>query len=253
MLKKTLLIALFLLVAFSATQGFVPLAQAQPAAVRIITFSGYKWDVRTGTGGPGPNSWSSSNVRVDANGYLHLKITNQSGQWYSSEVTSEKFFGFGKYQFQVIGRVDQFDPNIVLGLFNYPTPVIGPDGTNEIDIEFSHWGNAAYPIGNYTVWPAVPGPAQHSHSFPFSLGSANTTQRFTWGSKKIIFQSLHGFTDGSLGQYAGWAFQPASYLRYIPQHAMQVHFNLWLFQGQPPVNGQPVEIILKSFKFTPAP
>ena len=53
-----------------------------------------------------------------------------------------KCLGFGRYQFQVIGRIDQLDPNVVLGLFKYPTPDVGPDGTNEIDIEFAQWGRA---------------------------------------------------------------------------------------------------------------
>ena len=236
-----------------AGQGFVPLVNAQAAAARVISFSGYKWQVRTGTGGPGPNLWSGSNVRVDSKGYLRLKITKQSGQWYAAEITSQKFFGFGRYQFQVIGWVDRFDPNVVLGLFNYPTPDVGPDGTNEIDIEFAHWGDPSYPIGNYTVWPAVIGPAQRTRSFGFSLSSPNTTQRFNWTSKKVVFKSLRGFTDVNSGQYATWVFQPADYLRYIPQHPMQVHFNLWLLDGQAPLDGVPVEIVLKSFKFTPAP
>jgi len=41
---------------------------------QAIEFSGYTWEVRSGTGGPGPNTFVASNVLVDANGYLHLKI-----------------------------------------------------------------------------------------------------------------------------------------------------------------------------------
>jgi hypothetical protein len=40
----------------------------------VITFSGYQWMVKEGTGlGPGPNNWSANNVWVDANGDLHLQ------------------------------------------------------------------------------------------------------------------------------------------------------------------------------------
>ncbi len=106
-----------------------------------ISFSGYTWDVRpAGTGGPGPNDWDPDNVWVDAAGYLHLKLTHRNGRWYSSEVYTRDRLGFGRYQFSLIGRVDQLDKNIVFGLFNYPTPDVGVDTTREIDIEFSRWG-----------------------------------------------------------------------------------------------------------------
>lgn len=250
MIKTRSIFLGLLLLALTFSQAF-----SQPpstTASTIISFAGYNWNVRSGQGGPGPNNWSSSNVWVDANGYLHLKLSQVGGQWYAAELTSRKFFGFGTYQFQVISRFDLFDQNIVLGLFNYPTPAIGPDGTNEIDIEYSHWGNPTYPIGNFTVWPAVTGVKQHSYSFNLNLTNRYTTQRFVWGSKNIFFQGLRGLTDGNTGQYASWLYQPTAYLKQIPQQAMPVHLNLWLFQGQAPVNGQEVEVIIKSFKFIPA-
>src|SRR5689334_18830286 len=96
-----------------------------------IRFSGYTWYVRNaGSGGPGPNNWSPSNVSVDVFGNLHMRITNNNGAWYTSEIYTTQRLGFGRYQFWVNGRVDRLDPNVVLGLFHYPTPDVGPDGTN---------------------------------------------------------------------------------------------------------------------------
>ncbi len=242
-----------LLLALLAGQAALPVSAARAPAPAVINFSGYQWDVRSGAGGPGPNKWSAANVWLDASGYLHLRVSQQAGQWYAAELYSTRRFGFGIYQFQVEGLVDRFDPNIVLGLFNYPPPAVGPDGTNEIDIEYSRWGNPAYPIGNYTVWPALAGLSQKSRAFNFTLTSSRTTQRFTWVSQMIVFRSLRGFTDGNTGQYAGWVYQPGVFLNYVPQQAMPVHINLWLFQGHPPVNGRPVEIVIRNFKFTPLP
>ena len=39
---------------------------------------------------------------------------------------------------------------------------------------------------------------------------------------------------------------------YIPQKAMPVDINLWLFQGQSPRNAQQVELVVRSFKYAPA-
>ena len=61
--------------------------------------------------------------------------------------------GFGTYQFKVIGRPDLFDDNVVLGLFNYTRPDVGPDATNEIDIEFAKWGGSQSQMGNWAVYP----------------------------------------------------------------------------------------------------
>ncbi len=226
-------------------------ANVQAAAPKTLWFSGYQWTVRSGWGGPGPNRWSAANVWKDTSGYLHLKLSKQNGRWYSAELNTVKRFGFGKYQFQVIGAIDKFDPNVVLGLFNYPTADVGKDGTNEIDIEFARWGNPTYPIGNYTVWPVLDGLAQKSRSFAFSLSGLNTTQRFTWRSKQVYFQSLRGFHNDNSGQYASWLYKPNDYLNRISQQAMPVHINLWLFKGNAPTDGKQVEIIIKNFKYTP--
>ena len=59
-------------------------------SVRWISFSGYDWWVKTSFGlvGPGPNYFSDStnNVWLDAQGRLHLRITNRSNQWQCAEV-----------------------------------------------------------------------------------------------------------------------------------------------------------------------
>jgi hypothetical protein len=223
-----------------------------PAGERLIQFSGYEWMVRdNGLSGPGPNKWSGSNVWLDNVGDLHLKITHTENGWYCAEVTTTQRLGFGKYQFQVIGQIDQLDPNIVLGLFNYPTGDVGPDGTNEIDIEYAHWGNAEWPIGNFTAWPAESGLDQISQSFPVQLNGTYSTHRFIWESQQIFFQSLHGHNDNNDNEISNWLFKPQEPLRAIPQQAMPIHINLWLFEGKSPVDGKEVEIIIHSFTFIP--
>ncbi|MDR2990337.1 MAG: glycoside hydrolase family 16 protein [Burkholderiaceae bacterium] len=224
------------------------------AHAQTLNFSGYTWNVRpSGTGGPGPNNWDPNNAWVDpATGWLHLRLTRQNGQWYSAEVYTQARFGFGRYQFWIVGAVDKLDPNVVFGLFPYPTADVGPDGTNEIDIEFSKWGNSAAPMGNYTVWPTAAGMNQASQRFPFALNNGTySTQRFTWSPTSIYFQSLYGHYDDDTNQFASWLYQPQNPANSIAQAPMPVHINLWCFKGNPPSDGQPVEVIVSAFKFTP--
>jgi hypothetical protein len=222
-----------------------------PVQGASILFSGYEWNVRSGRGGPGPNSWEERNVWLDDSGALHLKIRHSEGQWSCAEVTLQKRLGFGRYEFQVAGRIDNFDENVVLGLFNYPPRGMGPDATHEIDIEFARWGNAKNPIGNYTVWPVEKGLKQQSKSFPITLQSDQSTHRFSWTQARILFQSLAGYRSDDGAELSRWEFKPENPTARISQQPMPVHLNLWLFKGRPPNNGQEVEIVLRRFTFTP--
>lgn len=240
-MKKLLFLATFIAFAIQAT-----------SAAASLLFSGYTWQVRSGTGGPGPNNWDSQNVWVDSKGYLHVKLAHRNGQWSGAELYTDQRLGFGTYQFKIIGRPDLLDDNVVLGLFNYTTPDIGPDGTNEIDIEFATWGGAQRSHGNWTVWPAMSGVKQTTQAFDVKLPSTST-HRFTWTSYQVAYEALAGSVQ--VGQSTGllkkWVFAPQSFLVAVPQNPLPLHINLWLFQGHPPKNGQEVEIVISEFSFTP--
>lgn len=238
---KTVLSALFLLLALE------PASQA-----KTLQFSGYQWRVKSGNGlGPGPCNWSESNAWVDENGSLHLKLSKVDGVWTCAEVETVQRLGFGKYQFWVIGSIDELDPNVVLGLFNYPTPEIGPDTTNEIDIEMARWGNPNNPNLNFTVWPPLAGAPPAGRSQEFVLNGTFTTQRFTWRNNLILFQSLNGHRNDDRSEIARWRFAPKRPGRAVPQKPLPVHLNLWLFEGQPPTDGREVEIVVRSFSYKP--
>lgn len=222
------------------------------AQATTLHFSGYDWTVKSGNDlGPGPCNWSESNVWVDADGDLHLKISNADGAWSCAEIESVKRLGFGEYQFWVVGAIDKLDPNVVLGLFDYPTPDVGKDGTNEIDIELARWGHPEWPNLNYTIWPAQAGLAPGGKTYSFSLNGTFTTQRFTWRRGSILFRSLNGHRNDNQFPIAKWTYAPAQAARHIPQKPLPVHLNLWLFDGHPPTDGQEVEIVIRSFTYRP--
>jgi hypothetical protein len=180
---------------------------------------------------------------------LHLKISHRGGKWSCAEITMQKRLGFGRYEFQTTGRLDLLDDNVVLGLFNYPTADVGPDGTHEIDIEFARWGSATNPMGNFTVWPVEKAVQQVTKSFVFSLSGDQSTHRFTWSRDHVLFQSLQRHHDGDREELSRWLYRPPERTRSISQQAMPVHINLWLFRGLPPKNGLEVEVILRAFTF----
>jgi len=246
MLKLCVIAAVLAAACFSVS------AQAQTT----VQFSGYVWDVRQAeTGGPGPNCWDPKSVQVDALGRLHLRLTHRNGQWQCAEVSTQKSFGFGRYEFEVIGPLDKFDPNVVLGLFDYPNSSQGPDGTNEIDIEYSRWGKPSALPASTTIYPATAqqaklGPSAVSYAFPVPSGLSDTTQRFARTAHFVRVQCLRGHQEGDSGEYARWLFQPAN-SQCLPQQPLPVHLNLWLFHGHPPLNGQELEVTIERFSFVP--
>jgi hypothetical protein len=217
---------------------------------KTLEFSGYEWTVfnAPGLSGPGPNLWDGNNAWVDERGWLHFKITRHGDKWYCAEVFSSRTMGFGHYQWEITGNLDQFAPQIVLGLFDYPPPGGGPDGTNEIDIEFARWGKATIPPGNFSVWPVVLGLERKTYPFDFKLvRGVSTTSSFDWSPKGVRFRMI-GPDANVLSQ---WDYTPAKPEKYIPQQSLPLHINFWLCDGKPPGNNQEAEVIIKKFTFTP--
>lgn len=220
--------------------------------VRTISFSGFTWKARgSGRGDPGPNYWDQNNVSVDAQGHLHLKLTQQNHRWWCSEVYLQQRLGFGRYQFWIIAPIDALDRNIVFGLFNHPTPDVGKTGTNEIDIEFAKWGNLRAAIGNYTVWSATDRGTRETKGFSFCLSGTYTTHRFVWAPTSVAFQSLHGHRDDNRNEFARWRYRPQNPTLHISRKSMPVQMNLWCHRGRRPHDERPVEVVVRAFKFTP--
>ena len=227
-----------------ATAVCVPAAQsARPSPTRTISFSGHTWTVKSSAGkvGPGPNSFSSSpdNVWVDGQGRLHLKITRTKGRWYCAEVVNTQSLGLGTYTWTLDSPVDALDPNVVLGLFTWNDDPAYHH--RELDVEFARWGNAADPTnGQYVVQPYDGSGNLLRITQP--LGAVPSSHGFTWGATSVRFTS-------SSASPSPWIYAGAD----VPAPGGEnARMNLWLFRGAGPVNGQPVEVVIGSFTFTPA-
>jgi len=206
-----------------------------------LDFAGYAWTVRNDSGGPGPNVFDANNVFLDASGNLHLEIAYRNGQWTSAELYTNASLGFGTYHVQLASPVNALDKNVVVGLFNYPTPAIGPDGTNEIDMEFATWGGQQAQHGNWTVWPAQTGVSDTTRIFAMPAGGQNSYS-FTWTDHSVEFQAA---------PYEDWLFQPVNASQSVPRSAEPFHMNLWLFGGAAPSDGQSVDVVISGFSYTP--
>ena len=214
----------------TATPTPVPISTSAltPPGQNVIDWSGYKWDVRTGTGSPGTNSWTNKNVWVDSQNRLHLKITNVNGKWYCAELSTQIPVSYGTYTFNVANDPSVYADNVVAGLFYYLSD------KDEIDIEFSRWNVANTPNTQYTVW----GPRGGIESARYETNAQNTTHKFVWSPSSINFQSV------GIGTW--------NYNGYIPTPKGVLDINLWLFNNPEPKDGKEQELILNSVQYVPS-
>jgi len=212
---------------------------------RYLEFAGHQFYVKAGFGNPGGNYWSDdkSHVRIDEKGGLSLTLAKKKGKWYSSEVISKETFSYGTYTFYITAQPALFDPHVVAGIFLYY------DDINEIDIEFSRWGDAEnHKFGNYVVQPAhYPG---NHYRFPLLTNDTITTHQIVWGPESISFASWRGHSPYPLQDNIIYKWNYTG--KDIPKGGkLQLFFNLWLFRGTFPQNDRTETFTINHFTFTP--
>jgi hypothetical protein len=222
---------------------------------RRLAFSSRIWRVK-GPGfyepGPSPFCDADSCVWLDGDGRLHLTIQDIGGTWHSTEVTLEEPLGYGDYIFTTIGRLENWHPNVVVGLFLWQYAHCYDPATswwnpyNEIDVEFSRWGSPGNDVGQFVVQPFdFPG---NTSRFDATFSDAErTSHAFRWLPDRIEFRSWRGGPEeeapGSLMH--AWTYAGP----HIPRPEQpRVHINFWQF-GTPP-NARH-EVVIDAFTFVP--
>jgi hypothetical protein len=222
---------------------------------RTIAFSGRSWRVKgPGYYGPGPSLFCDDPACtwVDMDGRLHMTIQNIGGDWYSTEVVLEEALGYGDYIFTTLGRLDESDSNVVLGLFIWE---YGPcwdysylwwNPYNEIDIEFSRWGDPANDVAQFVAQPYDWGGNIDRFDATFSEGEL-TSHAFRWLHDRVEYRSWRGGPQDEepANMIHEWTYTGP----HIPRNEQpRVHINLWQFAGPPSTNQ---EVILEEFTFIP--
>lgn len=205
---------------------------------RTIAFSGYTWNVRGDWWAyPGPNSWNNDDgaVSVDAQGRLHLKVTQRHGAWYSSEVYLPASLGYGTYQFDVESPLNQVDTNVVVSPFLYQ------DDTHEFDIEFSDWRSPGSDKGQFVIQPGQM--AGNVSRYDVSAATGISSHVIHWAPNNVYFQSSK---NGQIMHE--WDYRGSG--NFVPGRE-KLHINMWMIDGWAPSSLQEQEIIINRFTFTP--
>lgn len=240
-----------------------------------IRFAGLDWTVKiheTGQWGPGPNYFSGSeqDITIDSNGYLHMKIVQRNGKWFSTEVVSDKAMGYGTYTFTLDGNLEDIPENIVLGLFTWDNNTFYSDANSEVDIEISKWGDktdertlqyGVQPINFGTLYPE----RMHRPEYPLGKLKGVTTHGFNWTDTAITWASYSGDTYGQGELLGEWKFDTSFPGRVkeeggnksvpvvipAPGSETNARINLWIatWYDPAPADGKEQEIIIRDFSY----
>jgi len=228
---------------------------------RAINWSGYNWWVKTAGAdgneflaatGPGPNYYSDStnNVWVDAQGLLHLQITHTNSEWECVQIWNDQTLGYGQYSCTLNANISNLDANVIFSMFTWSDD---SDYVNrEIDMEVSRWD---YAFGSNDVEDFAISPYDSGQTLRFGLppGVTNSTHTFTWTStNSVSFETYDGNYSSSPAAtniLESWTTtaQPIP-----PEGGENATLILWLYHGNAPLSGQPVQVTLSSFEFTPS-
>lgn len=216
------------------SDGLPVTTTAHRASNAFLQWAGYTFSVKSGQGGPGPNTFSTANAFVNATtGDLTLLLRQNavSGQWECAEVALLTSLGYGTYSWAL--RADStvgFDKAAVLGLFTYESD------DREIDIEFSAWDNL---FSNVNADFAVQ-PATVKRFFAGPESSDLLFANYTWAPGRVDFMCCNG---------VAWSHTGADV---PPPGGERVHMNVWLFKGAPPASGWGgASVRLQNFSFAP--
>jgi hypothetical protein len=218
----------------------VPAAWGQP-----FTFAGLTWERKSGCGGPGPNCWAPANAEVAADG-VHMRLTRVSGRWYAGEIRTVQPVGYGTYSVRLIGRTDQLDPNVVLGIFLYDDEgaEAGEPCPAELDMESSRFGDPLAPNGHGVVYASGQCGTADLYDFDYGLNGDYTTHQLGWEPGVASLRWLHGHL--CTPQWPEQVIAQRTFASPLVPVAgrMRLHINLWAFAGNAPTDHQNVEVVL---------
>lgn len=208
-----------------------------------LTFAGYGWITRNGNGQPGPNNFSSSRVRVENDSLIMSMSKDKVVGWLCSEIISTSYFHFGEFIFE-LEALPTFDKKLVFGIFTFPDKS-DEDGTNEIDIEFSHWGSLAIPRGNFGLFRKDKDLRGKPVRFRFDVPemTERVVVKILWlpHSIKYSVKSPHINVE--------WVYSPQNYKDSIPNLPQRLHLNYWKMSGD--ILMSPPDVKVTSFKYFP--
>jgi hypothetical protein len=213
----------------------VPGAEQPPSPV--ADFSGYQWRLRTAPSSRGgQNVYSPSNISVDEQGAMHLRISKTEKDWSCAEASLTRNFGYGTYEFVVRG-LDKLEPAAVFGMFTYDY-ASGALHNREMNIEISRWGDPTKKNAQYVLQPYYV--ATNVHRFDAPAGTLTFSLR--WEQDRSTFRTLRGSTNVSEHVFTAGVPSPG---------IESIRVVLYVFRAAAVKLEHPMEVVIERFTYFP--
>jgi hypothetical protein len=135
---------------------------------------------------------------VDADGFLHLRITRRAGQWTSAEVRMTRSLGYGAYAFRV-QDTSRLDPAATFSMFTFDD--LGAEQNHrEVGVEISRWGDPANKNAQFLIQPYYVA----ANVYRFTAPHGRLAHTFRWEPGRASFRTTRVLPVGrSLAELAG--------------------------------------------------
>jgi len=217
--------------------------KGEQAVEGTLQFSGYEWHVRNvrSTRGGRDNNYDSANAWTDANGFLHLRISNNAGQWSCAEVRLLRSLGYGSYRF-VVRDVSHLEPAAVLSIFTWDEADAGQNH-REMNIELAKWGDAASKNAQYVVQPYyVP-----ANVVRFNVPAGVLAHSFRWDPGRVAFKTVRGSVADGPSLVADHVFTSG-----VPAPGGEsIHLDLYIFGNAKNPLQKDAEVVIEKFEYLP--
>ena len=217
--------------------------KSEQAGPKTIQFSGYEWQVRSVSSPRGGriNLYDVANAWTDANGFLHLRIAQNAGDWTCAEVKLSRSLGYGTYLF-VVRDVSQLEPAAVLSMFTWDEAE-GGQNHREMDIELARWGDPASKNAQYVVQPYyVP-----ANVVRFNVPAGPLTHSLRWEAGQAAFKTVRGTAANGSSVVAEHTFTTG-----VPAPGGEsIHLNFYIFGNAKSPLQKGGEVVIEKFEYLP--
>lgn len=210
---------------------------------KTLTFSGYEWEVRqTPSDRGGSNLYSADNAWTDADGFLHLRLSEIDGRWNSAEVALTRPLGYGTYVF-VVRDVAQLEPAATFSMLTWDDAAFDQNH-RELDIEISRWGRDGTDNAQYVVQPYYVA----ANVARFLAPAGRLTHTIRWEPGRVSFRTVRGGANAA--NAAVVATHEFTSGVPVPGNEL-VRMNLYYFRYSSAPLKKSGEVVIERFQYLP--
>ncbi len=214
-----------------------------PVPSNRINFSGYQWyGRRLSMERNGVKTFlDPANAWTDERGFLHLRITNNSGEWKSAQIELMTTLGYGTYIFTV-SDISKLDPTFVLNLSTYDRLESGQNH-REMMIESAPSSGKGNKNLNYIIQPDY----LPTNAAMFNIPTSGVlTHSFQWQQGKIKFKTVRGANSGgeTLAEHTFTLGVPTS-------EGERIRIGLLITDYSPQALRGETEVVIEKFEYLP--